>query len=238
MGNLIYEYFTYDDKSSLDFNVRISGGGTFDAPQRDVETISIQGRNGDLHIDRNRFDNIEITYDAFIFDDFEHKYPAFKAFLNSKKGYKRLEDTYHPDYYRKAIYRGELKPKMSTRNIAGSFEITFDCDPRCFLKRGEEVISVSNGDELRNDTLFDAKPLIRAYGTGTLSINGVSVSVTTANGYTDIDCELQEAYKGSTNCNGNITLNNGQFPVLNPGINEILYSGFTGIQITPNWWTV
>lgn len=235
---LIYEYFLYDGVSCEDFKVRISGGGTFDAPQRDVETIVVEGRNGDLHIDKGRFNNIEITYESFIFDDFEHNYPAFKAFLNSKRGYKRLEDSYHPEYYRKAIYRDKLTPTMSTRNVAGTFNITFDCDPRCFLKSGEEVMDVLNGDVIRNDTLYTAKPLIRAYGIGTISINGVAVVVTSADGYTDIDCELQEAYKGTTNCNGNITLNNGKFPELTPGLNTILYSGFTSVEITPNWWTV
>lgn len=235
---LIYEYFLYDGVSCEDFKVRISGGGTFDAPQRDVETVRIEGRNGDLHIDNGRFNNITITYDAFIFDDFDHNYSAFKAFLNSKRGYKRLEDSYHPDYYRKAAYMDKLSPKMSTRNVAGTFEISFDCDPRCFLKKGEEVLSILNGQSIKNDTLFPAKPLIRVYGTGTIAINGVSVAVTSADGYTDIDCELQEAYKGAVNCNGDITLNDGVFPELDPGINEFIYSGFTRVEVKPNWWTV
>lgn len=235
---LIYEYFVYDGKSSEDFKVRISGGGTFDSPQRDVETISVPGRNGDLHIDKGRFNNIPITYDAFIFDDFAQNYPAFKAFLNSKRGYKRLEDSYHPEYFRRAIYRDELSPKMSTRNMAGTFAITFDCDPRCFLKKGEEVLDVLDGQTIKNNTLFPAKPLIRAYGTGIIVVNDVSVRVTTADGYTDIDCELQEAYKGTTNCNGNIVLDDGVFPELVPGQNLISYSGFSAVQIKPRWWTI
>lgn len=235
---LIYEYFVYDGKSSEDFKVRISGGGTFDSPQRDVETISVPGRNGNLHIDKGRFENINITYDAFIFDDFAQNYPAFKAFLNSKTGYKRLEDSYHPDYYRRAIYRDELSPKMSTRNMAGTFSITFDCDPRCFLKKGETPIPVVSGASIKNDTLFPAKPLIRVYGTGTLSINDVTFHITTADGYTDVDCELQEAYKGTTNCNGNIILDDGVFPELIPGINTIVYNGFSNVEITPRWWTI
>lgn len=235
---LVYEYLTYDGVSSEDFNVHISGDGTYDAPQRDVETISIAGKNGDLHLDNGRFNNIEIRYSAFCVDNFAHNYGAFKAFLTSKRGYKRLEDTYHPEYYRRAAYNDKLTPSMTPRNLAGSFDIVFDCDPRCFLKSGEVEREVVSGGYIKNPTLFDANPLIRAYGSGTLAINDVSVRISTSGTYTDIDCDIQEAYEGSINRNGNISLVSGEFPKLKAGLNSITYTGLSKVIITPNWWTV
>ena len=127
---------------------------------------------------------------------------------------------------------------MQVQNKMGSFDLVFDCDPRMFLKSGEETLSLTAGISLNNPTLFDALPLIRAYGTGTLTIGSCSVTISTANSYTDIDCEAQEAYKGSTNCNNNIILTNGEFPKLSAGINSISLTGLSRLEITPRWWTL
>ena len=77
---LVYEYLTFAGRSSEDFKAHISGSGTFVSPTRDVESIAVPGRNGDLHIDQGRYENINITYPAFITEDFEKKYSALKEF--------------------------------------------------------------------------------------------------------------------------------------------------------------
>lgn len=236
--DLVYEYLTYDGKSSEDYKIHISGSGVYDSPSRDIESISVPGRNGNLHIDNGRFNNVTITYPAFCTKDFAQNYEGFKAFLLSKRGYKKLADSYHPDRYRMAVYNDQLAPKMATRNKAGSFDISFDCDPRMFLKSGDQVVTCTSGKQLLNPTLYASKPLIRVYGTGTITISSVSVVVSSASVYTDLDCELMEAYKGTTNCNGNITLSNGVFPELQPGLNTITFTGFTKVEITPKWWTI
>lgn len=235
---LVYEYFTFNGKSCLDFEVVISGGGTFKTPERDVESVEIPGRNGNLHIDNGRFSNVEIVYPAFIVKAFRKNYDAFKAFMLSQRGYKRLEDSYHPEYYRLASYKSAIEPNMTVRNLEGSFDIAFDCDPRRFLKSGQNSISANLTSTIKNPTRFDALPKIRAYGTGTLTINGISVTINTADVYTDIDCELQEAYKGDVSHNSDITLVDGVFPFLSPGLNSLSFTGLTNFTITPRYWTV
>ena len=236
MGVIPYEYLMFSGRSSEDFKAHISGSGTFISPTRDVESISVPGRNGDLHVDNGRFTNVSIIYPAFITEDFEKNYSAFKAFLCAQIGYKILADSYHPDHYRRAMFNGGISPEMATLNRAGSFELSFDCDPRLFLKSGDKVIRINGGGDIYNRTQFASKPIIRAYGTGTLTIGDVSIEIISADEYTDIDCELQEAYKDSINCNSNIELENGVFPELMPGLNEITYSGI--LDIIPKWWTV
>lgn len=233
---VVYQYFTFNGKSSRDFEVWISGSGTFNAPRRDVESIAVPGRNGNLHIDNGRFDNIEITYPAFIVKAFRQNFDAFKAYMNAQSGYKVLRDSYHPEYYRKARFAGELQPEMTTLNREGTFDIVFDCDPRRFMISGEKLRQFT-GETIMNPTLFPSKPLIRVYGTGTLRVNDISVVISNADEYTDINSEIEEAYKGSVNCNGNITLTDGEFPVLKSGSNSISYTG-NRIDIAPNWWTV
>lgn len=235
---LVYEYLMFSGTSSEDFKAHISGQGTFLSPERDVETISVPGRNGDLHIDNGKFNNIIITYPAFITEDFDRNFSALKAFLLSHSGYEVLADSYHPDHYRKARFTGKIEPDMAPRNTAGSFELSFDCDPRLFLKNGVQTVTLYGDDQLYNRTLYSAKPLLRVYGTGMLTIAGTSMQITTAEEYTDIDCEIEEAFKGDTNCNGNIILTDGRFPELPPGMIEITMEDITRLDIIPRWWTV
>jgi len=235
---LVYQYLYFAGKSSEDFECHISGSGTFLSPSRDVQSVSVPGRNGDLHLDGGRFFNVEITYPAFITMDFRANFDALKAFLLAQRGYKRLEDSYHPEYFRRAMFKGAIEPQMTTLNRAGSFELKFDCDPRRFLKDGEQAIEVDDDITLINRTEYEAKPLVRAYGTGMFTIGGTTVQIVRADGYTDIDCDLQEAFKGTVNCNNNIVLTDGKFPELAVGNNEISFTGLTKLEITPRWWSV
>jgi phage-related protein len=47
-----------------------------------------------------------------------------------------------------------------------------------------------------------------------------------------------DAYKGATNCNGNIQTTDNKFPVLVSEQNNITLNGITRLEITPRWWTV
>ena len=238
MGVIYQNYLIIDGRSSLDFNTWISGGGTYGSPVREVKAVSVPGRNGDIFIDNGRYENINIEYASFIPKDFDYNMGALRAFLSSLRGYKRLEDTYHPEEYRLALFSTGIEPKTTTLNRAGSFSLAFNCKPQRFLKSGEIPVTFSDDAAIMNETLYEAEPVVRAFGTGTLTIGDVSVQVTTADGYTDIDSRIQEAYKGSTNCNANIVLTDGVFPTIKPGLNEVEFTGFSSIQITPHWWTL
>lgn len=236
----VYNYLMFNHRSSRDYEVWISGTGTFNAPERDVEVVAVPGRNGDLTIDHGRFKNIQITYPAFIVKDFKQNFDAFKAYMCSQRGNKRLEDSYHPEYYRLASFVSAINPEMRTLNRAGSFDIIFACDPRRFLKSGEKQISISGTTTYTNRTLYTARPVFRVYGTGTLTVNGISVTVNTADGYTDIDSELQDCYKGTISCNNKVAFSDmyKTFPTIEPGENTITVSGFSQVLFQPNTWTV
>lgn len=232
------QYFMFDGKSSRDFAVWINGSGVFKSPERDIKTIQIPGRNGNLTIDNGRYLNMEVRYPAYISENFKQNYDAFKAWMESRRGYKRLADSYHPDHYRRARFKGPLEPEMGALNRYGTFDIVFDCDPRQFLKDGEKTEDFTSSGFIMNPTHFEALPLMRVYGTGTVTIGSMAVTINSADVYTDIDCELQEAYKGSVNCNGNITLGSGEFPRLKEGSNNIYLSGVSKVELIPRWWTI
>ena len=233
----IYDLY-FDGKNLSDFGVHTSGEESFKAPGRDVEVVEVPGKDGDLLLDRGRFKNVEIVYPSFIGEDIETNFNALVAFLSSKKGYKRLEDTYHPDYFRLASYNDELDPNIILLQ-AGEFELNFYCKPQKYLKSGETTIEYVANGEIENATLYGAKPLIRVWGNGTVGISNYSFTVTeNRNNYIDIDCEVMDCYRSIVNCNPFVTFTNHEFPVLEPGTSGIsLGTGITKIEITPRWWT-
>lgn len=234
-----YNYITYNGKSSADYGVWVSGGGTFDAPSRDVQTVSVPGRNGDLTFDNGRFTNIPVTYPAFISNRFQPRIDDFRAWLCSHVGYQRLEDTYHPDEFRIGVYKSGLSVSPTARNLAGSFALTFDCKPQRYLKSGEQPMTFSASGVVRNPTNYAALPLIRCNGqSGTVTVNGKKVTITGCTNHVMLDCDMMEAYEGTANRNGTTTLNNGVFPTLAPGNNAVSFTGFTSVVITPRFFTI
>lgn len=227
-----------DGKPTSDFGVFISGVGTYNAPERDTTAVSVPGRNGDLLIDNGRFHNIEITYPCYIVKEFADKFNAFKNYLLSRNGYFKIEDSYDAEHYRKAFHNSGLVPSVQLLHRVGAFEITFNCNPQRFLKSGEDEIELTSSGVIYNPTLFRSKPLIRAYGTGYFYIGGIKTTITTADGYTDIDCEIMDCFKGSTNCNGNVSCDDFENLGLEPGDNNITMNGITKLIITPRFWEI
>ena len=232
-------WLTFGGKSTKDFGVFLVGNAVYNAPEREYEKVSIPGKNGDLLIDQKRFANLELSYDVILFEDFDRNITGLRNYLLTTVGYNRLEDTYFPGEYRIARYASMFEVENFRHSDIGTFVITFDCKPQRFLKTGETAIILTSSGSIYNPTIMPAKPLVRVYGTGQVAIGNQTITITSANEYTDIDCELQDAYKGTTNCNGNIILNSGGFFELTGGVNGVtLGSGITRVEITPRWWKI
>ena len=241
--------FIYNGMNSFDYGLHTSGEDTWKRPQPDITRIQVPGRNGDLIQLGNRFQNVDVKYKCGIIKDLAVNFDAFNARLLTDPGYHRLEDSYHPEVYRLAVFESALDPDVNGRALNGEVEITFNCKPQMYLKTGEQEIYCPNGMVLYNPTDYPAFPLIRvrptsSSGSGHITINGVTISwsnVGTAQ-MTDtiIDCERQDIYALSSKANRNnyYVLEDGDFFSIPPGRTVIEASGTTGPYITPRWWTV
>lgn len=199
--------------------------------------------------------------------DFTSLANALAEWLNSASGYARLEDSYEPDYYRLAYYQKEVDI-ANAYQIAGSATIEFTCKPQRYLKSGDKVVRFqrnlqdisdsssqlvldSSGNNingylesrkyLNNPTQFASSPIIKVYGSGSgeIQIGDSAITISSVDEYLVIDCELMEVYKDEDNCNSKIKLDSNKFPELNPGLNEISFSGdVTYIEVIPKWWTI
>ena len=176
----------FDGKDLSEFGVSAIGRGTYGSPARDVETVHVPGRNGDVIFDNGCFYNAEITYpDCSIDDRFPERFRALRNFLMRDSKYRRLEDDYNPDEYRMARFTGAISPDVHTarNNRSGVFTLTFDAQPQRWLRSGEDIIEVPvwqpNSNKARcRFTKTNVEHSV------VIGINSASVSVTVTYGST------------------------------------------------------
>ena len=177
----LFNSLKFGEVDSADYGIYIDGEGVFNAPARDVEMISVPGRNGDITLDLGRYENITVNYPAGIYGDdqtdFRERFSDFRNAVLSQKGYQRLSDTYHPDEFRMGVYASGLDINPVHYNEAGQFTLSFNCKPQRFLVDGEDEIAVTSGDTIENLTLFDASPLLEVEGYGNINIEGQSIDI-------------------------------------------------------------
>ena len=249
--------FYYNGKGSWDdFHLYIGGQGTFNSPARDVTKIAIPGRNGELVQDNGRFLNNTVTYNVvlmetgyeignvYIMDYLEQ----VNSWLASNSKYLMLSDDYFPNEYRYARLAQGIEWEMGPYNRTAKAQIVFDCKPQRYLTLGDIDIQILAEEPsmfpytLRNSTQFDAEPIMTLYAPssgGEITINGKSIELTSCSTYTTINSISKECYKGSTNKNSTVILEDYKFPVLTPGNNIIdVVSGVTKVLIRPRWWTL
>lgn len=174
--------FIFGGVNSADYGIYIGGEGTYNAPKRAVESVSIPGRNGDLLIDQGRYENIEVTYSGFNYETdletFAIQLGRFRNAIMSLKGYQKLTDSFHPEEYRLAAYMDDFEIKPIMYNTAAKFDIVFNCKPQRFLTAGEDPVTVTtSGASVYNPTLFESQPLLGVEGYGTIQFNSYEIEL-------------------------------------------------------------
>lgn len=233
-------WLNYDKKNSNDFGVFLTNSGIYDKPSRKYETVSVPGKNGDLIIEYDKYDNVDVKYPCVIYDNFSRNYEAFTGYILSKKGYLRLEDTFEPERFRLANVKDITSVKVTSEGDAGSFVLIFDSKPQRYYKSGERSISLNEGSHvIWNPTNFDAKPLIRVKGNGELKIGSNTITVDeNPLDYIDIDCDIMDCFSGATNANKYVLFSNYDSPVIHEGGVGIVVGTGLSVSLTPRWWTL
>ena len=250
--------FTFNGVSSATKYLVIDKKIINGAPERDVERVEIPGRDGDLLLDNKRFRNVDVEYDCYIMPpsgvSLAQACSTIKGWLyGGGAGYKTLQDTYDATHFRNAAYMGRYEVEEWAREI-GHVPIIFTCLPFKRTTIGQTAVTLSAAGNVTNPETFESLPLIRVNGSGAgvLSVGSYIVNVIAIDSYVDIDCEAQNAFKGTVNKNADITLPAAGFPRLKAGVvgtnNQIVTAqsqtaiswsgGITSVAITPRWWTL
>lgn len=228
----------FNGKSGDDYHVVVQRYPDVILPTRKQEKVNVKGRNGDLLIQEDAFENVRQRYEIYIsaeavrLPSVTHRIAEWLCV----KGYKRLEDSYWLDTFRLASFTGGVEIS-NILNRFGKATIEFDCKPQRFYKSGDFYISLSNGKKLVNPSPFTAKPEIFLFGSGagTITINDKTLSLTNTTNVT-IDSEVMQVYRNGETVNN---IASGVFPDLPEGESTISWTGgIIGIRIKPRWWTI
>ncbi|NOW02481.1 phage tail protein [Clostridium beijerinckii] len=199
------------------------------------ETISIDGGENLTKI--KGFEDISLSFD-FWYKANEDEYLMKKSIIDnwllssiSKELFYSLDE--FKTYKVKQVKISETK---TTSNIVRHFTATFICNGLKYMTSGLKSKTITtSGTILNNFGTYEAKPILKIYGSGsiTLNINNTSFTVKNVVDYVIIDSEIKECYKDNINFGKNMT---GDWPVFSIGQNTISWSGSVSkIEVTPYW---
>ena len=231
---MITKYFVLDGESSAQYGIQMQAPPVFEAPRQKITKVSVPARNGDLVFYEDAFENIKGTLKCFILKEQSFDYLADANRWLMKTGYRKLSFDGDDESYRLAVITnaGQCAVRMY---YLDPFEIELDCKPQKYLLSGEiPMLFTSSG--VFDCPAYEGIPLLKITGNGTVTLNGKTITISGSSDWLMVDCEIQDAYKGTTNLNGKISCD--EFPKVVSGENTIGLSGVTSVEITPRWYTV
>lgn len=231
--------FWFNNKSAQEIGINLQEPIRFSEAVPIREAVNVPGRNGTLYFETNTYENRRGTAKCFIIkNNVEQEFDKITAFLFGNLGYCKLqtdEDLEHY-WYAKVLNGAEIAVRVK---MLAPFNIEFTCQPQRFLVSGDETITLTQSRIITNPTAFTSLPIIKVNGDGNglLNVAGTVITLNSIDGNIILDCETQNAYKGTQNLNNTIAA--PEFPKLFAGNNEISWSGnIESIEIIPRWWTL
>ena len=101
--------FTFNNKSSRDFNIKIKKSNHLSIPRKKLEFIEVQGRTDNLIVDEGAREMLDIEIEAYIDCRNEDTYSyalRLDEWLNGVNGYSNL--TFNDGIKLKAIFVGQI----------------------------------------------------------------------------------------------------------------------------------
>lgn len=126
---IIYDYYSFKD-----LGVFWDGSQTFEKPSKDVIFYKVVGRNGDLSVSRQRFNNLELKINCFMKD--MSMYDYLINIITSLNGYRYLQLGDNPKHYRYAQFVDAVIPKTGAYNKYAQFTLRFNCKPQNYIRIG------------------------------------------------------------------------------------------------------
>ena len=110
--------FTFNNKSSRDFNIKIKKSNHLSIPRRKLEFVEVQGRTDSLIIDEGAREMLDIEIEAYIDCRNEDTYSyalRLDEWLNGISGYQDL--IFDDNTNLKAIFVGQIYFNSITKNF-------------------------------------------------------------------------------------------------------------------------
>lgn len=213
--------FIFNDVSSDSLGIVVKSMPKVPRPAKDIESIKVSGRNGNLHIDNGNYESINYTIECICTD--KTKIDEINKVL---QGSGKLILSDYDNRFWNAIIKNQIAYKEYLTYL-NSFPLIFELDP---ISKGiseiTEIINETKMFEVLGNT--DVYPKLTITGIGEITLNGKSLQVTESE--ITIDCELMQCYNSTIAKNDKVILD--EFPTLRIGTNDIsLGQGITQVKI-------
>lgn len=208
--------------------------------EEDISSVSVPGRNGDIHFRNNRYNNRERTVEIY-FPGGKEDIEDFDSRLLAISGYTRINSTINPSFYMLGQYKGRFEPtQISVGYLEAVGSFTWDCKPQKYLVEGDNIVTLADGATLTNPTRYFAKPVLYVTGMGEISIGRYTIEVLEDVDDMVIDCDAETAYSSATgeNYNSKIRAYVSEFFGIEPGNNTVSVASGMTLQVQPRWWTL
>lgn len=214
-----------DNKSSADFGLCLAETPSIPSPERDVERVSVRGRHGSL-TKKYAYKDISFSVSLNLLEDdgIKDKLRYIRAWILNAKKLQLSDDSV---FYR--IKESNIPDIDNELNLLGIFEAKFVADP--FQFKESKIVSLNSPGKVLYSGTIESEPYIKIYGTGngSLTFNNDVIHFQDISEYIEIDCENQQAFKGTDPRNDKMI---GEYPVLQIGMNDISWTGgITKIEI-------
>lgn len=227
-------YFIFKGKSNDEMGVLISEYANYQHPQKRINKIEVEGRDGALYEDLDSYEPFSFTFNCAV--DNVNKSVDKNEILKWLSGEGDLILSIEPTKVYKARIINSI-PLSDVIWLFNDFVVTFEVEPFKNNRNSvSDIIEITKPIKLYNKGDVKSFPIIDIYGTGeiTLTINGIDYTVQNVQEYVTINSEIQETYKGKTNQNNNALFL--EYPTLNIGENSISFAGnVQKIVINPKW---
>lgn len=202
--------------SYSDFGIIITKMPPIILPQRDIESIQIEGSNRILHIDKGAYLAISITIECVLLDN--TKIDMLKQLFKASG---EIEFSDNPGRIYKCRNVNQIDfSRFGSISKVKEFPLQLELEPIAY-SNNLKTLNLTSDSDFTVDGTENTNPNITVIGTGTITINNISVQFLETN--ITLDCENMEAVSESISKNDKIILD--EFPYLVPGINKIVLSG-------------
>lgn len=236
-GEVLYKpFFIFKGVNSLDMGVIVTSMPNAVRAKKRVDTVTVPGRNGVLHVDDNSYENYTKTVECAIIN--RKRIDDITAWLTGEG--EAIFST-EPD----KVYRVRIDNQISIGqmlNVFQKFQVNFDVYPfKYSVNAYDDTVVLTDKKPLYNRGTIYSEPKLTVFGTGniTLVVNGMDYGLANVAEYVTIDSEMMEVYKDNMSKNMDYTPPDGNspiFPVFHVGKNTIDWTGTVEkLEILPRW---
>ncbi len=212
-------FFIFNGINSKDRGIIVNSLPSISKAKRRYEEIEVPGRNGNLYIDDESFEPFEYEITCTMMPEAE-----IRTLSSWLEGSGKLILSSELDKFYNVFISDQIDYEQVYR-VCNKFVVHFKVQPIALsVKEKVLYLNQESSINLKNFT-YNTYPYIKVEGSGkvTLIINNSEVVINEIQNYIELDCELEEAFKGEMNCNSSIECID--FPKLKPGINTISWLG-------------